>query len=275
MAPETLTTLHGLNMKISCYCLTYRTTELLEEAIFSFLQQDYAGEKELVILNDEPEQELVFIHPQVKVYNMKSRCSDIVKKYNHAVSLCTGDVCVPWDDDDICLPHRLSTIAAEGKGGLWFTDSMFTDAVDGELTFTTGPIHNNHAFTIPRFIQFGVYHANDGRRNGYDFIFMSSVRDTYVAENGLAQSMMMPSYIYRKHSVSAPNHSNHIVSDKENHYENYAKELEGFTEGVIVLNPRWTRDWMGMAIAEWQKQPTPKKLHEVDGSFPAPQKEEE
>jgi len=262
-------------MKISCYCLTYRTPELLEEAIQSFLMQDYAGEKELIVLNDEPEQELVFLHPQVKVYNMKSRCDNIVKKYNHAISLCTGDICVPWDDDDICLPHRLSSIVHEGNGGLWFTDNLFTDPIEGKLTFTTGSIHNNHAFSKDRFIQLGAYHENDGNRSGYDFIFMANLRATYMAENGLSVSKVMPSYIYRKNTIDAPNHSNHIGLDKDNHYENYAKELDGFKKGVIRLNPHWTRDWMGMALEEWRKQPTPKKLHEVDGSFPAPNKEEE
>jgi len=39
-------------MKVSCQCITYDRVELLEEAIESFLRQDYKGEKELVILND-------------------------------------------------------------------------------------------------------------------------------------------------------------------------------------------------------------------------------
>ena len=37
---------------VSCICLTYGRVALLEEAIFSFLQQDYAGVKELIVLND-------------------------------------------------------------------------------------------------------------------------------------------------------------------------------------------------------------------------------
>ena len=34
------------NPKVSCYCATYGRTKLLEEAIHSFLLQDYEGEKE-------------------------------------------------------------------------------------------------------------------------------------------------------------------------------------------------------------------------------------
>lgn len=255
-------------MKISCYCLTYRSWEQLEEAVFSFLSQDYP-DKELIILNDEPKQQLVYYHPQIKIYNMPSRAEDIVAKYNHAISLCTGEICVPWDDDDICLPHRLSTIAENIKGGMWYTDLMFTDPVDSELTFTTGRIHNNHAFTKDNFIRFGAYH--DTPDAGYDFRFMSALRGTV----GELKDTSMPSYIYRKNSTDKPNHSNHIGKDKKNHYENYAKELEDFKEGVITLSPRWTRDWMGMALAEWEKHPQPKNLYEVDGSFPSPATEED
>ena len=36
---------------VSCLCVTYgRPTLLLEESIQSFLQQDYVGKKELIIL---------------------------------------------------------------------------------------------------------------------------------------------------------------------------------------------------------------------------------
>ena len=37
---------------VSCICLTYGRVALLEEAIESFLRQDYPGVKELVVLND-------------------------------------------------------------------------------------------------------------------------------------------------------------------------------------------------------------------------------
>jgi cellulose synthase/poly-beta-1,6-N-acetylglucosamine synthase-like glycosyltransferase len=36
---------------VSCFCLTYGRPCLLEEAIHSFLQQDYAGPKEMIVLN--------------------------------------------------------------------------------------------------------------------------------------------------------------------------------------------------------------------------------
>ncbi len=48
---------------VSCFCLTYGRPRVLEEAIQSFLQQDYAGAKEMIVLNDYADQTLAFDHP--------------------------------------------------------------------------------------------------------------------------------------------------------------------------------------------------------------------
>ncbi|MCL4258972.1 MAG: glycosyltransferase family 2 protein, partial [Anaerolineales bacterium] len=48
---------------VSCICPTYGRVELLEEAIESFLRQDYPGQKELIVLNDYAGQTLHFDHP--------------------------------------------------------------------------------------------------------------------------------------------------------------------------------------------------------------------
>jgi glycosyltransferase involved in cell wall biosynthesis len=37
---------------ISAKCITYGRVNTLEEALHSFLQQDYPGKKELIIVND-------------------------------------------------------------------------------------------------------------------------------------------------------------------------------------------------------------------------------
>lgn len=94
--------------EVSCMCLTYGRTWLLEEAIYSFLNQDYDGKKELVILNDFVLQELVFDHPLVRVINFPYRFGSIGEKRNYCASLCRYDNLMVWDDDDIYLSHRLS-----------------------------------------------------------------------------------------------------------------------------------------------------------------------
>jgi glycosyltransferase involved in cell wall biosynthesis len=81
---------------------------MLEEAIEAFLRQDYEGEKELVVLNDFDQQVLRFEHPEVRVINTPTRFATIGEKRNAAIAACSHDLIAVWDDDDICLPHRLS-----------------------------------------------------------------------------------------------------------------------------------------------------------------------
>ena len=52
---------------ISVLTLTYKRPILLEEAIQSFLEQNRA-DCEMVIINDNPEVDYVFNHPNVKNY---------------------------------------------------------------------------------------------------------------------------------------------------------------------------------------------------------------
>ncbi|MCB0195868.1 MAG: glycosyltransferase [Anaerolineae bacterium] len=93
---------------VSCICLTYGRVALLEEAIYSFLQQDYPGPKELMVLNDYAEQTLTFDHPEVRVINLPQRLRTVGEKRNMAVALALYDLLFVWDDDDIYLPHRLT-----------------------------------------------------------------------------------------------------------------------------------------------------------------------
>jgi hypothetical protein len=99
---------------ISCMCLTFaRPRHLLDEAVFSFLQQDYKGEKELLILNDFPNQTIRFVHPQVTILNLPVRFRTLGEKRNAAAALCKYDLLAVWDDDDVYLPHRLSFSASK------------------------------------------------------------------------------------------------------------------------------------------------------------------
>jgi len=96
--------------KISCWCATYGRRELLNEAVESFLRQDYDGEKELVILNDDPDVRYEFDHPEIVVINSPTRYDNLGQKFNALIDKCTGEYITPWADDDIRLPHTLTLL---------------------------------------------------------------------------------------------------------------------------------------------------------------------
>jgi glycosyltransferase involved in cell wall biosynthesis len=92
---------------VSCLCLTYGRPTLLEEAIESFLRQRWHGPKELLVVNDHPDQHLVFEHPEVIVFNLAKRLRTLGEKRNFSVAVARYDNLLVWDDDDIYLPWRI------------------------------------------------------------------------------------------------------------------------------------------------------------------------
>ena len=57
---------------ISVLTLTYKRHHLLEEAIESFLRQK-TEDCEMIVINDNPEVEYVFDHPQIFIINHNKR----------------------------------------------------------------------------------------------------------------------------------------------------------------------------------------------------------
>lgn len=96
---------------ISAKCITYGRVDTLEEAIQSFLLQEYPGKKELIIVNDYPLQKLVYEHPEIKIFNIDETFATIGDKENFAIEQCSGELIAVWDDDDVALSNHLSNIA--------------------------------------------------------------------------------------------------------------------------------------------------------------------
>lgn len=94
--------------RISCCCMAFAREDLIHEAVQSYLLQDYSGETELVILNDYEEQDFVFNHQNVRIYNRKQRYPALAAKYADLIDLCKYEYIAPWPLDDISLPWRLS-----------------------------------------------------------------------------------------------------------------------------------------------------------------------
>lgn len=103
---------------ISCLCVTAGRTSMLEEAIESFHRQDYEGEKELVVVNNHPDQTLVYDHPQVVVVNVPRKIATLGDARNFMASIARGDVLALWDDDDIHLPWKLRVAQAYLSDGV-------------------------------------------------------------------------------------------------------------------------------------------------------------
>ena len=146
------------NPGISCYCSTYgRPQRLLESSIQCFLDQDYEGPKELVILNDFTEQELVFDHPEVRIINYHERIKPLGTKFNYNVSICKYDILACWEDDDIFLKNRLSYSYKNMKEGIFHTHHAFFEKGEKDFIKAQNIFHSTHMFTRDLFNAVGGY----------------------------------------------------------------------------------------------------------------------
>jgi hypothetical protein len=143
--------------KVSCFCSTYGRVQCLEEAIFSFLQQDYVGEKELIVLNDREDQVLVFDHPEVKILNNPDRIEPLGRKFNINVNYCSGDVIAVWENDDIALPHRLTFSIERMKNGVFHTNTLLYEEERQRIVPSGNYAHVNLMLTRDLFNNIGGY----------------------------------------------------------------------------------------------------------------------
>ncbi len=231
-------------LKVSCLCATYnrapRDLGLVEEAIESFLRQDYPN-KELIVLNDTPGQTLCFEHPQVRIVNVSARFPTLGEKRNAMAAIATGDLLCPWDDDDIHLPWRI-TKSVEMLGdadyympwAYWFFcgDMLHHENEGGEGFQTT-------IFRKSVFEELGGYPSIS---LGEDKVLHAKFAARKVAEpRSLAREEWF--YIYRW-GVS-PAHLSGVWN--ESFYATLGEKP--IVEGTFVLEPHWRTDYSAVTRA--------------------------
>ena len=236
---------------VSCMCLTYGRPHLLEEAIQCFLDQDYEGPKELVVLNDLAGQELDYDHPQVKIVNLKERYKTIGEKRNSCVDFCTGDLLFVWDDDDLYLPWRLSLSVRMMGNNDYFKS---TESWTCNRGIISGPrknlFHSASCFTKNLFFRSGKY---DEINSGQDltlekkFINLQSRSITPLSKSDLY-------YIYRWEGTDSYHLSAFGMDQKRHKGPNGAQRCEMAVKkdisngklktGTVNLKPHYKMDYL-------------------------------
>jgi len=143
---------------ISWMCTTYRREEYLPRIIEQFLAQDYWGEKEFVILNDDPDVNYVCDHPEIKIYNWDHRFRNRRTKFNVGVSLCSGRVFIPASDDDLqepCAMRRM--VEALGDDKFLGVNGFRKQIIGTKGVWIQEPIGGFYACRIDFFKEMGGY----------------------------------------------------------------------------------------------------------------------
>jgi len=229
--------------KVACLCPTFARASLLEESVESFLRQDYAGEKELIVVNDFTQQNLVFENPEVRVFNLPERAKTLGEKRHQTALLADADLLLTWGDDDIHLPWRISRMVEAVKDKKMVLEGWhFVIQEDG--TFL-----NRWSTAGAHIISSEFYRSTEGipsLDSGEDVEFNRISREKlgsidYATEN--------PAFVYRWHGTRRP----HISGVGSN--DPYARMLEraeahvreGFEpSGEVILNPTWRDDYLNI-----------------------------
>lgn len=233
---------------VSCYCPTYGRAHCLEESIECFLRQDYKGPKELVILNDYEHQTLEFDHPEVKIYNVPYRIEPLGAKFNATIALCSGDVLMCWEDDDIYLPNRISYTLEHMVDGVFHTGQGFFEHKFKEIIEASNVFHATHAFSKELFYRIGEYPVKD--QCSIDMELMQRISTELGKNYSLPVDISDRFYIYRWATIRSyhgsgwgPSNTN-VSKSVETLIEAQRKE-NSIPSGNISLKPRWEYDYSG------------------------------
>lgn len=234
---------------ISAKCITYGRVDTLEESIYSFINQDYTGPKEMIIVNDYPLQKLVFDHPEIKIYNLDTTFATIGEKENYAMSKCSADIICQWDDDDVALPNHLENVATyfdETTDLLhWHRGVYFNN---NNITAITGLGNSGIVFSRRIWKQLGGYPIENA---GYDMTFVMTIRGlspqsvifAAPADENVSWFYMWGGRSYHMSGAGTD------TSDRPNAIERHSAHIEYLRErgviptGVVELKPYWKQDY--------------------------------
>jgi glycosyltransferase involved in cell wall biosynthesis len=236
---------------ISAKCITYGRVDLLEESIYSFINQDYPGKKEMIIVNDYPLQKLVFDHPDVKIYNLDYTFETIGAKENFAISKCSADIIAVWDDDDIAMPNHLTNIAKYFKKDTdllqWNRGVLFDEP---KITAITGLGNSGIVYSKSIWKKLGGHFLENA---GYDMSFVLKIKATssniVIAsppDNEVSWFYMWGnrSYHMSGQGTDTPDRLNVILRHSA-HVENL-RQKGLIPTGNVILKPHWNKDYKEM-----------------------------
>lgn len=237
---------------LSCKMITYGRVDMLEEALQSFLLQDYPADKcELVIVNDYPLQKLIFPHPQVRIFNRDEMFPTLGDKENYATSCCKGDIICQYDDDDIALPNHLQNVAkyfVEGSDLLHWNRAMYFNMP--KLEAITGVGNSGIVYSKSIWNKLGGYPLENA---GYDMSFVLAIKH---ASNNIVLAYppdeeVSWGYVWGGRGYHCSGQGTD-TEDRPNILQRHSAHIEGLRQrgliptGDIILQPNWKFDYSQM-----------------------------
>ncbi len=229
-------------------------SRLLEESIESFIRQDYQH-KLLLILSDTPGQ-VVSVNQKVSdqrpvcpihVLSYDKRFPSLGDKCNKGLEIARqaipeGRVLVSrWDDDDISLPNRISTMVERiGDHPLMTVGGWFYEPRQDELIADIGPIGFGQD-VVDLDLALQVKYAATGKPDE-DQRFRKALIEAASSYRVFHPNVDELCYIYRWGATGQTHFSGR--SD-DGAFANF--EAGEIIPGDFVVEPRWYRDYVAYA----------------------------
>lgn len=229
---------------VSCLCPTYGRFHLLEEAVESFLRQDYLGESELIVVNDLKYQTILFSHPNVKVINLDSRFKTLGEKRNFIANQASKELLLTWGDDDIHLPHRISRMVKNLGEDPFCLEGWHYCSYGKELLLNRFPTIGAHIVRRDFYVEVGGVPEKD---TGEDAGLNEKVERKF---GRIKHATLNPAFWYRWSGTNRPHISAyHDSTGVRNPYQIVKERTERLIgegiepSGVLTIKPKWNSDY--------------------------------
>lgn len=229
---------------ISVLTLTYQRHHLLEEAIESFLRQDFSGESEMIIINDSPIVEYVFDHPKIRIINVKTRFPTIGHKLKFGFSQCKYEYIYRLDDDDLLAPwalrHTWDDILAHPDYEIYRSEGHYFFN-NNEYNGTSGSVNNGNVYTKKYLSRIEIPETSLGEDSAMTFNFNAKIYNSKREQKTMIYRWGMPTY----HISGMGDISEKDRQERTDHIvESVAKSRDiSVEQGVVILQPHFDKDY--------------------------------
>lgn len=216
---------------ITVLTITYNRHHLLEEALESYLRQDFE-DSEMLILNDKPDVEYSVDIPNVRIINHPYKFSSIMEKLYFGFQNSKYDYIYRLDDDDLLAPNALKECSEKIKNS------------DGSYDIFRSRCHyylHNNNFSLGGSVNNGNIFRKEYFLN-IEHPKISVNEDQHLLYNCSAKLLEydFPSMIYRWGFNTYHISGMGIFDLKE--IQKIVHNL-GNENGHIKLNPHWNKDY--------------------------------
>lgn len=231
-------------MRFSVICLTYKRSKLLEEAVYSVIQQTLK-DWELLIINDYDLQKIRYDHPQIRIFNLEEKFKTLGDKRNFGVEQANGDYIIMLDDDDLFLPSYLENI------------NKIVSLGDVDLLLPQKPIFyfNDHSkiHLSPHPICNTLVYRKDsiGSKYHYESVNFDELTPFYIKLKKQPIKELMGflkpeqcGYVYRQDITSDKKYTMAAFGREQLSEQEQILASLGDQEGEITLNPHWNEDYV-------------------------------